>query len=65
VLVRSVDHVYVAKGAKVVHHAVASADPDAVLADILGRSGTLRAPTARRGRTLLVGYNPELYAAYL
>ena len=28
---------------------------------ITGRSGTLRAPTLRRGKTLIVGYNNGLY----
>jgi len=28
---------------------------------MLGRSGTLRAPTLRRGTTLLVGYNDDIY----
>ncbi len=28
---------------------------------MLGRSGTLRAPTLRRGKTLLVGFNAEAY----
>ena len=28
---------------------------------ILGRSGTLRAPTLRRGKTLLVGFNQAAY----
>jgi len=28
---------------------------------ITGRSGTLRAPTLRRGKTLVVGYSDGLY----
>ena len=28
---------------------------------MLGRSGTLRAPTLRRGKTLLVGYSADAY----
>ncbi|MBL8960267.1 MAG: hypothetical protein JNJ98_10475 [Gemmatimonadetes bacterium] len=32
-----------------------------VLAALLGPSGNLRAPTVRRGRTLLVGFVPEVY----
>jgi arsenate reductase-like glutaredoxin family protein len=32
-----------------------------VLAALLGPSGYLRAPTVRRGRTLLVGFVPEVY----
>ena len=28
---------------------------------VTGRSGTLRAPTLRRGKTLVVGYSDEMY----
>ena len=36
-------------------------DDDELLKVMLGRSGTLRAPTLRRGKTLLVGYNAAAY----
>ncbi|MBX9627839.1 MAG: hypothetical protein K2X82_28835 [Gemmataceae bacterium] len=36
------------------------ADAD-LLARLLGPTGNLRAPTARVGRTLVVGYNPDAY----
>ena len=38
-------------------------DDDELLKLMLGRSGTLRAPTLRRGKTLLVGYNSDAYDA--
>ena len=52
----------VAKGKKIVTFEMAD-DPsdDDLLAVMLGRSGTLRAPTLRRGKTLLVGFNADLY----
>jgi len=34
---------------------------DVLLAKLIGPSGNLRAPTARIGRTLLVGFNAETY----
>lgn len=36
-------------------------DDDELLKLMLGRSGTLRAPTLRRGKTLLVGFNEDAY----
>ena len=64
-LLRGVTDLYVAKGQKVVHFDLrdsASVDEQAVLASILGRSGTLRAPSLRVGPSFYVGYNSELLA---
>ena len=36
-------------------------DEDAVLALLLGPTGNLRAPTLRKGKTLVVGFNQEAY----
>ena len=36
-----------------------------ILALVLGRSKTLRAPTLRRGKTLLVGFNADAYTQTL
>jgi hypothetical protein len=66
-LARTVRHVYVAKGKQVVHFDM-QADPpsDADLKKhLLGPSGNLRAPTARSGDRLFVGFHPEEYAAGL
>jgi hypothetical protein len=38
---------------------------DELLGLLLGRSGKLRAPTIRTGKTLLVGYNRDLLEAGL
>ena len=40
-------------------------EDDELLKLMLGRSGTLRAPTLRRGKTLLVGCNAEAYNSTL
>lgn len=55
---------YVAKGKKTVHLDLASDRPsdDEILALILGRSGTLRAPALRVGTTFVVGYNADILA---
>jgi hypothetical protein len=66
-LARSVRHLYVAKGKKVVHFDMQADPPPA--ADLkkllIGPSGNLRAPTARSGDRLFVGFHPEEFAAGL
>ena len=66
-MLRDVDDLYVTKGKKVVHVDLrASRPPKAeLLALLLGPSGNLRAPTIRRGRTLVVGFDEPTYAALL
>ena len=36
-----------------------------LLAAMLGSTGNLRAPTVRRGKTLLVGFNADIYTDIL
>ena len=38
---------------------------ETLLAHLLGPTGNLRAPTARVGKTLLVGFNDEVYKQVL
>src|SRR5262249_52155994 len=66
-LTKDVDEVYVAKGTKLVHVNLKSEKPgDDRIADLLlGPTGNLRAPTARVGKTLLVGFNPDAYSQVL
>ncbi len=56
------DDLYVAQGRKVLHLDLAAKRPsdEELLALLLGRSGTLRAPSIRTGSALLVGYSQEL-----
>ena len=53
-----VDELYVAKGKKVEHVDLKKAKPDraTLLGLLLGPTGNLRAPTLRKGRTLIVGF---------
>ena len=62
-----VDELYATKGKKVIHVDLKREKPDrAVLESLLiGPSGNLRAPTLRRGRTLLVGFDEATYAKVL
>ncbi|MBX3442076.1 MAG: hypothetical protein KF774_06695 [Planctomyces sp.] len=62
-IAQGVDRILAAKGKKIVElnvkrDGVTSED---VAANLIGPSGKLRAPTVRRGRTLLVGFHPESF----
>lgn len=56
--------IIVAKGRKLTVFDMKAAPPpeDELMAHMLGTTGNLRAPTVKRGKTLLVGFNPEAYA---
>jgi hypothetical protein len=62
-----VDHLYVAKGKRVVHVDLRKGEPDraVLLGLLLGPTGNLRAPTLRIGRTLLVGFDEATYKQML
>jgi hypothetical protein len=54
--------VYVAKGKKVAEWKPAGKAGADLLAAMLGPTGNLRAPCLRVGKTVIVGFNDELYA---
>lgn len=58
-----IDTLIAAKGAKVQTLDLKNARPDddEILALIMGPTGNLRAPTAKVGRTMVVGFNPDAY----
>ncbi len=66
-LLREVDELYVSKGKQVVHLDLRKEKADgATLAQLLlGPTGNLRAPTLRKGRTLLVGFDESTYSRVL
>ena len=66
-LARQVDKIIVGKGKKTVTFDMKKDPPDAstLLASMLGPTGNLRAPTIRRGKTLLVGFQDQAYREYL
>ncbi len=66
-LARSARKVIVAKGARVETFDIKNDSPNEadMLKAMLGPTGNLRAPTIRRGQTLLVGFNEEVYAKIL
>jgi arsenate reductase-like glutaredoxin family protein len=59
--------VIVAKGKKVVTFDMKKDAPsdDELLAHLLGPTGNLRAPAILRGRTLLVGFNEDVYTDHI
>ena len=66
-LAQEVDEIYASKGKQVVHLDLKTDKPDkaALLSVLLGPTGNLRAPTLRKGRTLLVGFDEAAYAKVL
>jgi arsenate reductase-like glutaredoxin family protein len=62
-LARQASDIYAAKGKKVVHLNMKKDEPDdeTLTKLIVGPSGNLRAPTLRRGKTLIVGFHQETY----
>ena len=66
-LARSAAMVVVGKGKKVVVFDMKKAPPDddTLAAHLLGPTGNLKAPTLRKGQTLLVGFSEEAYRQVL
>ena len=61
---RQANTVIVAKGKKVTTFDMKKDSPDdeTLLKHMLGATGNLRAPTIRKGKSLLVGFNEDAYA---
>ena len=65
-LAREMNEVYATKGKNVIHLDMrTNLSDDEVAALVVGPSGNLRAPTLRRGKTLLVGFDAGTYATLL
>ena len=66
-LLADVEDLYVAKGKKTLHFDLKNDRPadEEILAVILGRSGTVRAPALRSGSSFLVGYNADILEEHL
>lgn len=61
-ILKGVSQVYVTRGRKILHFDLKNEPPpmEELLGLVMGRSGKLRSPAIRTGKTLLVGYTPEL-----
>jgi arsenate reductase-like glutaredoxin family protein len=66
-VLKGVDEVYATRGRRVVHLDLRKGMPDrtALAQLLLGPTGNLRAPTLRKGRTLLVGFDEATYKEVL
>jgi len=66
-LAAQVDEVYTSKGSKVVYLNIKQDKPDddTIVGLLLGPTGNLRAPTIRKGKTLVVGFNEDTYKKVL
>lgn len=66
-LASEVDEIYSAKGAKVIHVDLRKDKPsnEELAGLLLGPTGNLRAPTLRKGRKLIVGFNAPTYERLL
>ncbi len=66
-LLAGIDTLIATKGKKVETFDLKTDRPDdaTLLARLMGPTGNLRAPTARVGRTLVVGFSAEVYARLL
>ena len=64
-LAKSADTIVVAKGKRHVVFDLKKAQPDddTLIAQLLGPTGNLRAPTVKIGKTLYVGFNEEAWTA--
>lgn len=62
-LTKNVNEIYAAKGKNVVYVNLKKDKPnrEALKKIILGPTGNLRAPTLRKGKTLVVGFDEETY----
>ena len=66
-LARGASTLIVSRGIRTVSFAMSKDRPDdkTLLAHMLGPTGNLRAPTIRKGKTLLVGFSDEAYQRLL
>lgn len=66
-LLEGIDEIYAARRNNVVHLDLKETKPSRaeIAAVLLGPTGNLRAPTVRKGRTLLLGFDEGTYRKYL
>ena len=66
-MLKDISHIYATRGKKVVHLDLKNDNPDAkTLSSLLiGPSGNLRAPALRKRRTLIVGFDRDIYDAVI
>ena len=64
-IVKEAKTITIAKGKKVTTWDPKVDKPELILKQVMGPSGNLRAPTYRVSDRIIIGFNPELYQAWL
>ena len=64
-LLRKAAKITVAKGKTVLHLKPKQDGKEAILKQVMGPSGNLRAPTLRVGDAFVVGFHPDFYQQWL
>lgn len=64
-IAKAASKLIVAKGKKISEFGAADKDSKEAIEAMLGPTGNLRAPTLRAGKTVIVGFNEELYGGKL
>lgn len=64
-MLKGASAITVAKGKKVVRFESVADEKEAVLKNVMGPSGNLRAPTYRVGDEFVVGFHAELYEEWV
>lgn len=62
-MIKDIDEIFATKARSLVHLDLKKGRPSTalLLSVLIGRTGNLRSPTMRKGRTLIVGFNEEMY----
>lgn len=60
-MAKAASKIFVAKGKKISEFKPAGKASAEIVAAMLGPTGNLRAPTIRKGKTVVVGYNDDLF----
>lgn len=63
-LLQGAKSVFVAKGKKIQRFESVTNEKDAILKQVMGPSGNLRAPTYRVKDEFVVGFNPDFYTEW-
>lgn len=64
-MLKDASAITVAKGKKVLRFESVAGEKEAVLKNVMGPSGNLRAPTYRVGDEFVVGFHAELYEEWV
>ena len=66
-MAHGMEHIHATKGSKLVYFDLKNGKPgdDELVSLLIGPSGNLRAPSIKVGKTLVVGFSPEVYKKVL